>query len=69
MLYTRVSSSAVFFSGDAVWVVFMSENTLGRQQLKALLTIDECGSKIARQCFQLPFVASRATNGNQKLCF
>ena len=32
-----------------------------RRQLKMLSTIDEGGSKIARN--------SRATNGNQKLCF
>ena len=70
MLYTRVSSSAVFFSGDAVWVLFMSENTPGRQQSKTLLTIDKRGSKIDRNSvFRLPFVASRATNGNQKLSF
>ena len=41
-------------------------NTLDRRQLKMLLTIHECGSKITRNSvFDCHFVASQATNGNQ----
>ena len=43
--------------------------TTGRRQSKTLSTIDERGSKIDKQCFRLPFVASVATNGKQKNCF
>ena len=44
-------------------------STPDRWQSKMLSTIDERGSKIDRQCFRLPFVASVATNCNRKHCF
>ena len=34
-----------------------------------LLTIEERLKNCLKQCFRLPFVASRVTNGNRKLCF
>ena len=47
----------------------MPNITADRQQSKTILTIDERRSKIPRKCFLLTFVASLATNGNQKLSF
>ena len=40
-----------------------------RRQSKTILTIDKHGSKIARNCFLLPFVASPVTNGNRFLIY
>ena len=42
------------------------------QQWKILLTIiihEHVSKNLYKQSFWLPFVASHATNGNQKLCF